>query len=117
MFEQPFARRVGACVAPVPRHLLAFTMNGGKKERRVGGDGGQTDLAAPAMLSGRREYEGLGRARSFAAPFSRRGPLPDSCHYCVLRTENIFVCWCCDCVGSDRAAGVGVSLRASVPSI
>ena len=28
--------------------------------------------------------------------------------YCVLRTENIFVCWCC--VGSDRAAGVGVSL-------
>ena len=25
--------------------------------------------------------------------------------YCVLRTENIFVCWCC--VGSDRAAGVG----------
>ena len=28
--------------------------------------------------------------------------------YCVLRTENIFVCWCC--VGSDRVAGVGVSL-------
>ena len=28
--------------------------------------------------------------------------------YCVLRTENIFVC-CCG-VGSDRAAGVGVSL-------
>ena len=28
--------------------------------------------------------------------------------YCVLRTKNIFVCWCC--VGSDRAAGVGVSL-------
>ena len=25
-----------------------------------------------------------------------------------LRTENIFVCWCC--VGSDRVAGVGVSL-------
>ena len=24
--------------------------------------------------------------------------------YCVLRTENILVC--CDCVGSDRAAGV-----------
>ena len=31
--------------------------------------------------------------------------------YCVLRTENIFVCWCC--VGSDRAAGVGVSLGSS----
>ena len=28
--------------------------------------------------------------------------------YCVLRTENIFVC-CCS-VGSDRAAEVGVSL-------
>ena len=28
--------------------------------------------------------------------------------YCVLRTENIFVCYCC--VGSDRVAGVGVSL-------
>ena len=28
--------------------------------------------------------------------------------YCVLRTENIFVCWCC--VGSDHVAGVGVSL-------
>ena len=27
---------------------------------------------------------------------------------CALRAENIFVCWCC--VGSDRAAGVGVSL-------
>ena len=26
----------------------------------------------------------------------------------VLRAENIYVCWCC--VGSDRAAGVGVSL-------
>ena len=31
--------------------------------------------------------------------------------YCVLRTENIFVC-CCG-VGSDRAAGVGVSLGTS----
>ena len=28
--------------------------------------------------------------------------------YCILRTEHIFVSWCC--VGSDRAAGVGVSL-------
>ena len=28
--------------------------------------------------------------------------------YCALRTKNIFVC-CCG-VGSDRAAGVGVSL-------
>ena len=26
----------------------------------------------------------------------------------VLRTENIFVCW--HCVGSDRVAGMGVSL-------
>ena len=26
----------------------------------------------------------------------------------LLRTENIFVCWCC--VGSDRVTGVGVSL-------
>ena len=35
-------------------------------------------------------------------------PLVLAIAYCVLRTENIFVCWCC--VGSDRAAGVGVSL-------
>ena len=26
----------------------------------------------------------------------------------VLRTENVFVCWCC--VGSDRVAWVGMSL-------
>ena len=33
--------------------------------------------------------------------------------YCVLRTENIFVCYCC--VGSDRVAGGGVSrVRPSV---
>ena len=33
---------------------------------------------------------------------------PRQTAHCVLRTENIFVCWCG--VGSDRAAGVGVSL-------
>ena len=35
-------------------------------------------------------------------------PAPACTAYCVMRTENIFVCWCS--VGSDRAAGMGVSL-------
>jgi len=44
-------------------------------------------------------------------PFFFDEIVPPSMHahaYCVLRTENIFVFWCC--VGSDRVAGVDVGL-------
>ena len=44
-----------------------------------------------------------------ASFFMKPNPPPGFCAaYSVLRTENIFVC-CCG-VGSDRVAGVGVSL-------
>ena len=43
-------------------------------------------------FGGSGEYEGSGRIRSFAAPFTNRGPLPDSCchksHAAVIGSAN-----------------------------
>jgi len=50
------------------------------------------------------------RLPPFLPPYNGLRPGQVLPAYCVLlRTENIFVCWCC--VGSDRAAGVVLELH------